>query len=314
MKPVNGKLPNDLEKKIKQYFDEVQKQPVDIDQVDFDQSKVHQKIHASIHTRERFKNLRQIFKYAASIAIFVSLTAVAFHFYSKPSGILQQSAMLEKKASDGNIIKMQLPDGTQVWLNAGSRLLFPAQFDADKREVTLEGEAYFDVRHDAKKPFLIHTQNMVTQVLGTSFNVSSYRQNNSIKVTVLSGKVAVYENSETGKPKPNGVLFVTANQEIVYSKSKKQFYPHKDAVKPADAAAWKEGNLIFKDTEIDEVVQRLERHYAIQIQMDPALDCPVTVNFDHEPLSRVLRVLAQLVNGRILYKDGRYHLTDVICQ
>jgi transmembrane sensor len=223
-------------------------------------------------------------------------------------------AKLEKKSAPGVLTKIDLPDGSEIWLNAGSTITYPAQFDTDVREVKLEGEAYFNIQHDQKRPFLIHSATMVTQVLGTSFNISSYPDNQQIKVTVLSGKVAVYERGANGKAVSGKVHFVEANQEVMYQKHSHQFFTVKKEIKSIDAAAWKEGNLIFKSTELSEVIQRLERHYGTTIQTDVVLDCPVTVNFNKEPLDRVMRVLAQLVNGQLEYKDGQYHLTGILCQ
>ena len=178
----------------------------------------------------------------------------------------------------------------------------------------LEGEAYFEVKHDPEKPFLIHTETMVTQVLGTSFNVSSYPKAAQIKVTVLSGKVAVYERLASGRAVAGKVHFLEANQEVVYQKNLHQFLKIKNEIKSTDAAAWREGNLMFKSAELSEIIQRLERHYGITITTDAELNCPVTVNFNKEPLDRVMRVLAQLVNGQLTYKNGQYHLGGVLCQ
>jgi len=260
-----------------------------------------------------YKRYNLAFRMVAAACLIVTLTYVIFispRSFTEPKTV----AKLEKISAPGELTKIDLPDGSRIWLNAGSSISYPEQFSSEKREVKLEGEAYFDVKHDPEKPFLIHTETMVTQVLGTSFNVSSYPQDQQIKVTVLSGKVAVYERGTVSKTAVGKVHFLESNQELVYQKALHQFMKVQNKTRPADAAAWKDGNLIFKSVELSEVVRRLGRHYGITIRTDAELDCPVTANFNKEPLERVMRVLAQLVNGQLSYKNGQYHLTGVLCQ
>lgn len=314
MKSAKGKVSPELEEKITRYFDDARERHGNQPESNFESRQTYSRIQASIFRKE---NRRGTFRgwYQAVAAVLLVITAATFFFNRYHlTGVMNQMAMQEKKAAPGTLTRMVLPDGTEIWLNAGSKIIFPRQFAKDKREVTLEGEAFFNVRHEKKRPFLIHTKDMITQVLGTSFNVSSYPQDKEIKVTVISGKVAVYEQHLSGKREPAKPIFLTANQQATYSKEQKSFVLNKRPLRSIDAAAWKEGNLVFKDTELREVVQRLERKYAIQIEMDSTLRCPVTVNFNDEPLERVMRVLGQLVNGQVSHHEGHYQLTDVLCQ
>ncbi len=311
MKAAKGKVSPELEEKIIKYFDDAQGQAGETRESNFGSDHTYQRIEASISRKEKSFLIRTWPYQAAAAALLISLISI---FYQHSGNDQNQLAMQEKKVATGSLSRIELPDGTEIWLNAGSKIRFPDQFAEDKREVTLEGEAFFNVKHEEKRPFLIHTQDMITQVLGTSFNISSYPQEQQIKVTVLSGKVAVYEQAKPGQVNAAQPLFLTANQQGLYSKTRRSLTLNKKAVKSAEAVAWKEGNLIFKDTELREVVQRLERRYAVQIEMDTSLRCPVTVNFNNEPLERVMRVLAQLVDGQMAYKAGHYQLTGVVCQ
>jgi ferric-dicitrate binding protein FerR (iron transport regulator) len=314
MKPYKGKLPSGLESDIKRYFDDVQHSSGEPQAVDFDQDGVYDRIHSSIEKGSSSKRIRRNMYYAACIAALLVLVPAAFYFYPRFPASTQYVHILQREALPGSVTKIELSDGTQVWLNAGSKLRFPKSFAKGNREVTLEGEAYFDVAHDKSRPFLIHSGGMITKVLGTSFNISSYKESEKFRLTVLTGKVAVYRDEAPEGGGSGQVALLTANQELIYSKTQRQSSRQGKVAKPADAVAWKEGKLIFKDEELKEVIQRLERHFAVSISIDDIQNCPVTVNFDNEPLDRVLRVLSQVVNGKIEYRNGRYELTDVHCQ
>src|SRR5690606_36092602 len=119
-------------------------------------------------------------------------------------------------------------------LNAESRLLYPSRFRGGRREVTLVGEAYFEVAHQADKPFIIHSGKLITQVLGTSFNIKAYENDPDIKVAVLTGKVGV--RNLTGNQK---AVFLTPNQEAVYNKAINSI--GKQKVDASLSVSWKDG-------------------------------------------------------------------------
>ncbi|MET3115649.1 hypothetical protein AAKU52_003401 [Pedobacter sp. CG_S7] len=134
---------------------------------------------------------KHLFQIAASITIFLSIFSAGYYYYTTFLNKVPETVMLEKSAGNGKVIKITLSDGSKVWLNAGSKISFPKSFGKSKREISLFGEAYFEVEHEQHRPFIIHTGAIITQVLGTSFNINAYALNKNIKVTVLTGKVAV---------------------------------------------------------------------------------------------------------------------------
>ncbi len=307
MNSFKKKLSPELERKIIKYFDEAQEVNESKEKPDFESTETYNRISKSIGRTDRAEHYAVWrFKAAAVAAVLVLSIAAAVLF-------LNQTSMQVKTAAPGTLTKITLPDSTEIWLNADSKISYPDRFAQDKREVSLEGEAYFKVKRNEKKPFLIHTQGIVTKVLGTSFNISSYPDENQIKVTVLTGKVAIYKKPADGEKLPQR-LYLTANQQGVYDKNQKTSNLSKKDVKSINSVAWKEGNLIFKDTELPEVIRRLERRYAIRIEIDSTINCPVTVNFKNETLQSVMRILPKLVNGDIKYHDGHYQLTSVQCQ
>src|SRR5439155_8152 len=112
---------------------------------------------------------------------------------------------------------MVLPDGTQVWLNAESRITYSNTFNKSLREVNLEGEAYFDVTHDAAHPFIVHTSSIAIKVLGTAFTVKSYASDKTIEATLLRGSIEVVKNNDPSAPK----VILRPHEKLVFNKEEK---------------------------------------------------------------------------------------------
>ncbi len=153
---------------------------------------------------------------------------------------------------------IELPDGTKVWLNQKSSLQYEKQFD--KRIVYLEGEAFFDVAKLNGKPFEIYAGASKTSVLGTSFNVRAYPDENKVEIAVETGKVAF---SAENKPSENALL--TPGEFAVYTKTTEKV--DKLTFTKLNAAAWKKGALRFRNSQLDEVIESLERYYDIDIKV-----------------------------------------------
>ncbi len=163
----------------------------------------------------------------------------------------------------GGMYQLQLPDGTEVWLNAASSLKYSSVFKDKKREVTLSGEAYFEVAHRANQPFLVHTQDQVVEVLGTHFNISAYPDEEKQVTTLLQGSVKT-------SSKAAAVMLKPGQQSILNIK--------KEQLKLAEAdiesvMAWKNGDFIFKDEDLASVMKKVERWYDVEVvfqDVDPS--------------------------------------------
>lgn len=158
----------------------------------------------------------------------------------------------------GEEYELELTDGTKVWLNSESVLKYPVHFSAKNRRVELKGEAYFEVAHNAKKPFLVNTHEMNIEVLGTSFNVSAYADDESVHATLLEGKVKVHNNVGDIKEK-----ILQPNQQFIYNKIENQV-----AVNQVNAgfySAWKDGAFTFDDEPLTTIMRKLERWYDIRV-------------------------------------------------
>jgi len=161
----------------------------------------------------------------------------------------------------GGEYKITLSDGTKVWLNAASQLKYPTQFSTNKREVFLEGEAYFEVTHNAKKPFEVHTSGMTTRVFGTEFNVMAYNDESTIQTTLVNGSVEIQNNASPGKNimlKPGTQASLNKANNSLDSRSVNTYI----------YTAWKDGVFIFNNENMESIMRKLSRWYNVKIDFD----------------------------------------------
>lgn len=156
----------------------------------------------------------------------------------------------------GGQYRLELADGTKVWLNAASSLRFPSSFLGNDRLVELRGEGYFEVAHDASKPFHVRVNNMDVQVLGTHFNINSYGDEQEIKTTLLEGAVLVTNNT--------GQAYLHPGQQAVIQRG--QDYVRVDNnVDVDEVMAWKNGLFSFNNTSLDEIMKQIGRWYNVEV-------------------------------------------------
>lgn len=173
----------------------------------------------------------------------------------KPGHIKAAGEMMALSTPRGKDYHVTLADGTQVWLNAESHLEFPETFAGDRREVHLHGEAYFQVTKDAQRPFVVHSDFITTQVLGTSFNVRAYSQRD-VAVTLVDGSVRVDAGSDKQLLKPG--------QQAVLRQSGLKV----SAVDTYPFVQWKEGFLYYENATLFTIMQDLARWYNVNVSFD----------------------------------------------
>lgn len=156
------------------------------------------------------------------------------------------------------VLALVLNDGTNLWLNAASSISFPTSFDADKRQVLLDGEAYFEVKHDAHKPFIVKKGDMRVQVLGTHFNVNAYSNENAIKVTLLQGSVNIKSGSSE-------TLIEPGQQANVDKRAGNPIHVIKH-INVDEVIAWQNGKFIFKNQDIHTIMRQVARWYNVDIE------------------------------------------------
>jgi ferric-dicitrate binding protein FerR (iron transport regulator) len=200
---------------------------------------------------------------------------------------------------NGHQALLTLSDGTKVWLNAGSKLIFPSVFEAGKREVFVEGEAFFDVTKNPEKPFIVVTKGLNIQVFGTSFNVMAYPDEEVIETVLVTGKVQLERNDFSLFKKEKVMLHPGQ-----YAGLKKNGL--KLEVKDVDVESfisWKQGWYKLDKLPLSDVVSKLERYYNIKVVIiDKELELlKITGKLDlNANLNQVMDNLAEAV--KIRYK------------
>lgn len=192
---------------------------------------------------------------------------------------------------NGQKINLLLPDSTSVWLNSGTFLKYPKYFNNQTREVYLEGEAYFDVRENKSKPFIINTSHALQiKVLGTKFNISSYSNENQIETTVIEGSVKVYQTKENQET--DNSIILQPNQQATYLiKENKMSFKEVDS---KISQAWIYGNYIFKNESLDIIMKKLERAFDIKVYFkdQDIKQIRLSGRFrDDEPIEQVMHII-----------------------
>ena len=191
---------------------------------------------------------------AAMIAFIVVFTGLGFYLNSVSSSNLKD---LVVKVERGQKSQIELPDGSLVWLNSASEIRFNSKFGQKNRTLQLDGEAYFDVKSDKKRPFIVQTTNDVNiQALGTRFSVKSYPDDDEIVSTLIEGEIAVSN--------PSFYEVLQPNQAIIYVKTSNT--QNKSRLKNgADAVSWLNNELVFDEESLANIAKTLERMYDITI-------------------------------------------------
>lgn len=180
----------------------------------------------------------------------------------------KEAGMPEEKQEEWNKVVtsvggeyvVELSDGTRVWLNANTTFDFPVDFVRQERVVKLRGEAYFEVAKDAKRPFIVETEGTRTRVLGTSFNVKAYPDERYERTTLLEGSVEITLAESTGTPSPRMVL--EPGMQARWETGSRSLSVR--AVDAEDAIAWRRGEFLFTEEDIQVVLQTLSRWYGVE--------------------------------------------------
>ena len=275
--------------------------------------------------------IRRMVKYAAAIAA-VLITIVGIHQWNvlqvtTPPPAAPQKNIVSTK--NGSKSKIELPDGTQVWLNVGSRIKYDENYGKENRELTLVGEAYFDVARDANKPFILHTGKMDVKVLGTVFNVKAYPGDATTEAALIKGSIEV---SFPGRPQERLILKPTDKISI----ANKETYRAEDSVRlakvnrkadpaimvssiqyePVSSAiietAWVNNKLIFRGKTFEELARDIERWFnvTVQVQDSSILSKKFTGTFSNESITDAMEALS--LSYPFHYKFNRRNNTVVI--
>lgn len=231
--------------------------------------------------------------FQAAAILLVSLTAGLAFFLTPKHNNRETVTYSYFKTPNGTRKSFTLPDGSIIVLNSGSALRVPSNFGRRSREISLTGEAFFEIKHNAEKPFTIHSGKLLITDLGTAFNVKAYPEESRVQVAVESGEVKVEKNNPNGKP----ILFagsIKGNHQFTYDKLS-DCYKVND-IQASDMLGWRQNKLRFDNAAFYEIARNLERWYNVKINLKGnANHCRLyTVSFDNEPIDKVLNVLGNL--------------------
>lgn len=247
------------------------------------------------------RNSFQFLKIAASILF---LLAAGFYAYRHWSPFEPELVLKQIETRKGQRTNLTLPDGSIVYLNAHSALKYPESFSESTREVELMGEAFFEIVENPSKPFIVKTHGFQTIVLGTSFNVRAFTTDSLADVSLVTGKVRVTSEHTPGESTEH--LLIPGERLVINKANGAYKKEHFDLV---DITGWKDGVLVFNDTDFPGVIEKLEQWYGVDITVvgKPSEPWHVAGHFDNESLVEVLNSIQFVYDIEYTIKDN--HLT-----
>lgn len=257
------------------------------------------------------RNRRKTVRIIVAAASIIALIAIGRKFFFNEKNIIEVPVVEQNTIAENTSIDfsgkqlIHLPDGSTVLLNDNSSLKYDQKsFNAKTREVTLTGEAFFDIKRNEEKPFIVHTGKVQTKVLGTAFNINAKNSSKNIEVTVARGKVQVGDTE-----KVYGVI--TPNQQIKVNKSTLSF--EQNNIKAAIVTEWKNNYLILDDINMAEAVTLIAQKYKVSISIsnDKIKNCRITASFlNEEDLDHVLKVICSVIETEYRYNKAGAIIID----
>lgn len=267
-----------------------------VSQIDLD--KEWSVITGKINTPDKKPVIKQLFsswKAAASILVLLSVAAALFYFTTTPERL--------EIVADRAGFEQVLPDGSVVILHKGSAVKFHEEFGKKDRKIELEGEAFFNVRHNDKLPFIVSGENVRIKVLGTKFNVNTRAADNKVSVVLSSGKVSLYfKGNEANNVllSPGEVAEINTDEKII----------DKSVNTDPNYNAWMTGVLVFDNTDLGAVVSALEHVYRKKIILSnkDLKDCTLTATFKGQQIDEVMNVISVTLDLSVLKKDNTFYV------
>lgn len=269
------------------------------------------------------------FRILLAAAIFTGLIIASFFLLRSPSSpkpmAVYESFLSSQKDSSAEQVNnndtaelVTLPDGSTALLEPGSKLAYAKNFSAVNREVYLTGEAFFDVRKNPSRPFLVFTNSIITKVLGTSFRVRAYTTDPKVIITVRTGKVSVFKtknfNTSYKEGTAMGGIVVTRNQAVVYNSSNSSFnktLAEQPVIVPAPDISFS-----FDATPVKQVFKAMEDAYGIPFVYDEETmsGCSLSAGLGNEPFYDKLNIICRAINASYEMIDGNIVITSGGCK
>lgn len=290
------------------------------------------KYHTRESLQEKIRPANHFFRRFAMAASVLLVLGIGLTYYIKHKSAgnkeksfvaveLTEKDQIEKLNNTASPQVVTLADGSKVTLEPNSSIIYPMTFDDEIRNVQLKGQAFFEVVRNPDKPFVVHFNNLIVKVLGTSFTIRSFDEEKKMSVIVKTGKVSVFTKDDWQKvrqdinPSVRGII-LTANQEISYEKEAAQ-YEKKLVNDPIIIDhVTKENDFIFEESPLTEVFNKLEKAYGIKIVVDEnqVKNCTLTASLADEPLIEKLNLICKATNARYEIIDGQIVMNVRSCK
>lgn len=218
-----------------------------------------------------------------------------------PTAVESETAFTNREK---RIVRYQLPDKSQVWLNPEARISHPRSFEGlPTREVKFVGEAFFEVTHDLRHPFVIYSGKLKTEVLGTSFNIKAYENDPVYQVSVVTGRVAVSSSEPSGEGQKAKILL--PREQITFEKNSNNLVTEVIAQNEEKHQNWEPVTLIFDNAPMSEVASRLEKTFQVKIDISGSdlRNCRLKIDFNNQRLPEILDIINTLL-GTTYEMDG----------
>lgn len=238
---------------------------------------------------------------AASVSIILFI-GLRFYFEPLPKQLAVNTMPVTSKSTQEEHRVITAPDGSTIWLNSNSELDYPATFSGLTREVTLRGEAFFDIKHDSLRPFIIHTGMVQTTVLGTAFNIRAFPSEPSITVAVTRGKVRVGDDKNETE--------LTANQQVSFDRVGKTM--KQQTTESEKVASWTREDLIMDNITFAEAVTIIEDRYKINVEFQKTnlKNCRFTSTFLKDASLEQMLTAICIVNRATFTREGQKVIVD----
>jgi len=241
----------------------------------------------------------------SSIAASIALLIVSTFYFINSDHPQSELVWYEVTAVADAKTKVTLPDSSTVWLNANASLTYPRSFDDENRRVDISGEAFFQVRKNEMKPFIVDIGGLHIKVLGTSFNVTTDAESDEIRISLLEGRVALYESGQSSE----SAKILMPNEQAIYTRSegKIEILP----IRMDNVMSWFTGEFRFENNTLAEISQELERAFHVKIHIENEIIRKKTFNAvfeDKETLDEILSILQISAKYRIEKRQGEIYI------
>ncbi len=246
-------------------------------------------------SRILFTNSKSFFRVAATIVLFAALSIVGII-------LINSNKIIEKETFANEQTIEVLPDGTTVYLNTNSKIIFPKRFEKNKREITLKGEAFFEVTKDKNRPFIINVNEAQVEVLGTSFNILSNSSQKTVEVSVESGSVKF-----SSKLNNNNLILIKGETAIL-----ERNILNRKAISDINYMSWKTKLIDFRESPLDYVITTINKTYASNIIIDNNLssNLKLTAKFDQVPLDTIVESICLAFNFDYKKTGNKIHILN----